>query len=543
MDLKPLRSITFLDVHRRAMGGTIALLLMANLVVAVRHPEPRATTAAGAVLADGSSAPDQGTGPGGINGAPGKAGPPASTAVGTGPGALPANSRKLIGRYVPGKGTIPPGVTDDTITLVYYWKGDATMSSQFLQGQGTGQEGNVNEGEAFTKLIAYLNKHRDGGATFMGFPFDFHGRKIVGHVIEAGKSADTFAAANREITQRYKPFAAVSSHGSLSAYMCPDIARAGIHNFSTYDLGGLGGTLLQRTNGYCVPSGTSFEDQITLSVAYLAKQAATTQYQVAPGVFEKRVYGFLYAEYPGLVDVVPSIVARLRKAGLNIPKDAVVSMPADLTASQTVATNRVAKMRGAGVNTIVSPDAGAPLNFTHASQASGYNPDYFVWPCSGQDSTGMVRLYDPGQWARASGLTCYDPLFNSDLTNDDLARSTEWYKQYQEVAPGHEPPAPTPLVYQGLLPLVAGITNAGRDLTVEKFRAGMAGFKPYRYDAVKGSTIDPVNMLLSINHPGGSQVGDVAKVYWDHTKRTPGATTQGTYVYPEDRRYAPGAVF
>jgi hypothetical protein len=184
------------------------------------------------------------------------------------------------------------------------------------------------------------------------------------------------------------------------------------------------------------------------------------------------------------------------------------------------------------------------ITFTHAAPGLAYKPDYFVWPCSGEDSTGMVRLYDPDQWKRASGLTCYDQHLNADLTNDDMARKTEWYKAYQEMAPGAEPPAPTSLVYQSLLPLVVGITHAGQELTIERFRAGLAGFTPYRYDAIKGRVTDPGNLLVTLNAPDGSQVGDAGKVYWDPNTTTPGNATPGVYAFPEpNRRYARGAHF
>lgn len=535
----PLRSLRFLEAYQRAIGGTIAVLLLANAMVAVHQVRQKAESAADVELINEleeaeSSLPS-------ASSAPALSGKKPSASTSSLPGVGPIAKGKYVGTFVPGLGTIPPGITDTKVKVVYYWKGDQTMSSQFING--TGAEGHdLDEANAFRTLVAYINKHKNGGATFMGFPFNLYGREIVPFVEEAGKSADTYNAMVQRV-KGIKPFAAISSHGSLSTEICPLFASLGIHNFSTYDVGGRGGSLVERTGGYCLPAGVSFEQQVDTMVRYLVARTDKTSYTRA-GQAQPRRYGFLYAEYRGLIDVADAVYNRLKAAGLNMVKK--VSMPGDLTTAQTVAADRVDQMRNAEVNTIISPDAGALINFTHSAQAAGYTPDYAIWPCSGQDSTGMVRLYDPVQWSNARGLTCYDPEFNSDLTKDDMVEDTEWYKQYQEVAPGREPPAPTPLVYQGLMPLLVALTNAGPTVTVEGLRKGLNAFKPYRYSATQGKTTDRKNMLLALNTPDRCAVGDVAEVYWDNLQRTQGAETQGAYVYTElspPRRYARGAVF
>lgn len=526
------RMMSALRTQQRTVVAAAAVVLLVASLLALRHtvvPNAR-RLAGGAGSGPSVSSADDGVR---TDGAP--AGASRSGARG-GAAARPGTGAAVPG--VPGAGgkrTALQGVTDSEIRVVYYWKGDRTQTSPYLRGSG--QEGNLDEGQAFTHLIDYLNAHADGGATFMGFPFDLHGRRIVGMVLDAGQYPDTYAAAAEKIVKEIKPFAAVSSHGSLSAYICNRLAQAGIVNLATYDLAP---GLLKRTNGYCLPQGLAWDSQVDVSVSYLTAQAATTTYRGVSGP-EKRVYGVLYAEYPGLVDSGPALVQRMKRAGLTVGYAA--SIAADLATAQQQAPNIVARFRGAGVNTIVMPDAGAPLNFTHAAQAQAYTPDYFVWPCSGQDTSAMVRLFNAAQWERAAGLSCYDPRFNPDLTNDDTARRSEWYRQYQESAGNVEPPAQTSLVYQSLLPLVVGVTKAGRDLTLESFRAGMAAFEPYRYDAVKGRDAAPWNMLVTMGGSDGSQIGDVAKIQWSNTSSSSGNAAAGTYLYPENRRYTPGSRF
>jgi len=527
----------------RGLGAFIAVLLLVNVLVAVRDASRLTEPAASSTLANPNGSNGSGTGTGTGTEVLGEqvtrpnVPPPAST-LGSIPNvrglkSLPPGVKPGVTR------TLLPGVNDKELLVAYYWKGDRTKTSPYLNQTGSGQEGNVDEAEAFRAMIAWINKHADDGSEFLGYKFNLHGRKLVGHVKEAGQYPDDYAATAEYLAKDLKlkgaakpgPFAAISSHGSLSAYICPRMAKAGIFNPSTYDLDW---GLYAKTNGYCMSAGQSWADQVEAMVAYVSKQVSKTEYLTA-GVGQKRVYGILYAEYPGLIDSAPKVKALIEKAG--VPVKSIYSIAADLTTGQGMAPSLVNKFRGDGVNTLIIPDAGAPLNFTHAAQANGYNPDYIIWPCSGQDNAGMVRLYNAGQWTRASGLTCYDEHFNPDLTNDGISSQTEWWKMYKEVKPNSEPPSPTPFVAQSFIPILAGITEAGSDLTLETFRVGLTKFKPYRYDAIEGRTTNPRSMLVTVDMTDGGQIGDAAKLRWDPAKRTPGATTTGAYDYPENKRY------
>lgn len=434
-------------------------------------------------------------------------------------------------------GTIPPGVTDNEIEVIYYWT-DRTRDSPYRPDGG---QANLDEGQAFIAFIEWINKHSGDGSKVMGYPINLHGRKLVPKVIELSKAPEDRAAVAEEIAARDKPFATLASHGSISTYMCDRIAQGGVHNLATYDFGG---NLKARTNGYCLPIGMSWELQVERTVAYLSWQAKNTRYQNA-GISEPRVYGLLYAAYPKLdksVEGPGGVVERLRAAGVNVAHVAAINP--DLGVSQAQVPNVVAQFRSKGVNTVVMPDAGAPLNFTNGAQANGYTPDYYVWPCSGQDTIGMVRLFNPSQWARASGITCYDDHFNPDLVNDDNARATEWYRVWTEMRGTRaEAPSSASLIWFNLLPLIVGINESGRNLTVEGFRAGIARLPNYRYDAIAGRTDNPVSFLQTLSRPDQSPIGDVARLQWSPTRTRPGSATQGSYVYPEARRYREGEAF
>lgn len=470
---------------------------------------------------DGTASAAEGEGSGAARGGAAGDGDGAATdAAPAGSGA--ADSAGTVGDRGPATatGSALPGVTDEEVTVVYYWKGDRTRTSPYLAGSGA--EGNVDEAKAFRTLIDWINAN-DGKGMLMGHPIDLHGRTLRGVVVEAGSSPEDYAATAERITEEIQPFVAVAAHGSISTYLCPALADAGIHNLATYDLGG---DLVASTDGYCMPSGLPWERQVDLTERYLVEQQAADP---------TRVYGVVYAEYPELVDSAPRMVQRLRNAGVNIAEVATVS--ASLTTAQQQAPNIIARMRAAGVNTVVFPDAGAPITLTHSAQAQGYQPDYYVWPCSGQDTMGMVRILNGANWDGAEGLTCYDEAFASDVRSNDAMKATEWYRAYQEIAGDEEPPAPTPFVYQSLLPLVAGLHRAGPDLSLESWRGALAGFTPYRYDAVEGRTTDGTRMRIELGSADRAMIGDAIPVRYDASAREPGAPAPGDYVFGDDTRW------
>lgn len=461
--------------------------------------------------------------------------PGAQGTSGTAPRGSGATNQAASGR---GSATVPepnpsvrlPGVKDDQIVVAYYWKGDRTRTSPYLAGSGV--DANLDEGQAFTTLVEYINRHADGGAALMGFPFDLHGRRLKPVVLEAGNSPEEYAAVARKLVEEVKPAVAISAHGSLSAYTCPQLAAAGIHNLATFDVAP---GLVRRTGGYCLPLGAAWERQTEVTTAYLAGRMGRTRYDGPEGAGKRR-FGVVWGEHPGLVDSAPKFVQGLRRAGVDV--GATATMSPDLTEAQQQAGNVVARMRAAGVNTIVFPESGAPLSFTQAAQAQQYRPDYYVWPCSGQDLTAMVRLFNAAQWERAQGLSCYDADFQTDLANDAHTQRTEWYRQYRQVS-DDEPPATTGLVYQSLLPLVVALTNSGGDLTVGSFRSGMDNFVSYRYSATSGRTSDSRRMLLDVDSSDRSVIGDFTEVAWSSSAFAQGSNVPGTYQYPDgQKRYA-----
>ena len=154
----------------------------------------------------------------------------------------------------------------------------------------------------------------------------------------------------------------------------------------------------------------------------------------------------------------------------------------------------------------------------------------------------MVRLYSPAQWDGATGLSCYAQDFMIDLAHGTSSRSTEWYRKYESTGRG-EPPSQAPFVYAALLPLVAGVTEAGPNLTAQRFLDGLNRIEAYRYAAARGRTSAANHMRVALREREHPLVNDFTALRWSVGARSDSAGS-GAYVFPEDgRRYDVGDDF
>ena len=460
-----------------------------------------------------------------------------------------SGSRPGVGVPVPTKGIRPPGVHYDTQTVEIYHYWSDSSSSPFVPS-GTPHD-SFDDGKAFDALVKFINKHAEDGTDFMGTKLNLGKWRLVGTNRQTdSKDPRAIDSVTRDIVETELPFVAMTVRGSMAVQNCPEIAAHGIHvlasNLPYAD------DIAKETNGYCIPMALSWAQQKSATINYVKWHKDTPFTSVnRPGAGEApcpngcpRVYGFVYSEYGSsnidnqdtkfytLADQAAKVVAKLRAEGVNIPDGAVQSLPAGLTNASQYTGGVIAKLIAAGVNTVIMPDAGTSLALTASAAAAQWQPDYYVWPCSGQDTTGYSRLLPASQWNNASGLSCYHPSMDADLTLDSDDKNTQWYRAFQEIYPGSETPSSTYLVYQGLQPIVAAISKLGtRDFTVENFRAALREVQPYRYSGYTGRTSSDADLLMEMGNGVDNSIwGDLARVTYASAPSNP-------YHYIDPRRY------
>ena len=138
----------------------------------------------------------------------------------------------------------------------------------------------------------------------------------------------------------------------------------------------------------------------------------------------KTVFGLVFLEFDedaqGQIDEFESL---LNEEGVEITEQVPYADPLSL---QTTAANVIARLKDAGVTTVLySGDPIAPRTLTQEATAQDYFPE---WVLTGTqtlaDTTTFARSYDQEQWAHAMGVT-YLSAGNPD--NQGYYFLHQWY--------------------------------------------------------------------------------------------------------------------
>lgn len=206
----------------------------------------------------------------------------------------------------------------------------------------------------------------------------------------------------------------------------------------------------------------------------------------------------------------------------------------DPGAAQEAATTVVARMRDAGVTTIIlSVDPLVPKNITEEATKQGYFPEWVMGPSVLADTTIFGRTFDQRQWANAIGISL--PSARADNSLSDSYFVYEWYY-------GTEPPTNTQGVqFAGPDRLMLGIHMAGPELTPENFERGL-----FRYPVNEpGKTYTRISWGEDLwGRPDYNSTDDVGAFWWDPEATGESETgTEGTgmirYI-DGGTRYLPG---
>lgn len=158
------------------------------------------------------------------------------------------------------------------------------------------------------------------------------------------------------------------------------------------------------------------------------------------------------------------------------------------------------RMRSAGVTTVACMcDELTPAALTNDATNQGYFPEWFMIGPSMMDLNANARLYNPGQWSQAFGL--------STLEMARAAGERDAYVAYRSVDPEGEPHEETAEQYfQQLQQLVVGIQSAGPRLTASTYMSGL--------QQVPRRAPDPEWAVAGGFGPGDFTYADWASLVW-----------------------------
>ena len=457
-------------------------------------------------------------------GAPGAASGSALV-FGQGPNCRPDGRQKGISRYMPpcvkflgdNGGATSRGVAKDRVLVIRYITARDPGTQAILQGAQLADDPAVVK-RAYTALFTYSNQHYE----------TYHRQVVFEDFTASGGPTDDEAAKADALTiaNDKKAFAVIEGDPAapIPKVLGQELAQRGVICVCTTSLS----SQFYNENPPYIFSSLPTSDEYAAHIGeYIGKRLAgkpakwagdelnpAQGYKTTP-----RKFGLIYLEgQMGKVDPEGKrardlVVAALAKYGVQLSAEA--SYLYDPGRNQQDVTNVIAKMKAAGVTTIIPfVDPLYPILFTKEATRQLYYPEWFISGTGLSDTTAAGRLYDQAQWRHAFGIS---PLW---ITWQTVATSGG-YREFHHGMPGMKPGDEGVLIniyaaYVGTLFL--GIHMAGPKLTPDAFAQGMFNYPP------TGGL--PAAPLVFMNRKFPTQSKDMTEVWYDPNARGPDERSQ-----------------
>lgn len=425
------------------------------------------------------------------------------------------------------------GVTGDTITIAIYEAQENEQAAAITSAAGASDDTSDEEDDANRdKVVEALSAH-----------YETYGRNVEWVVVHGSGPSDDDAAAKADairVATEIKAFASLgdpsqaagATSGGTNAYI-DELAARGVLCVACTQ------TQPQRNFEKWAPHtwGQRISaDQLYLHVAeYVGKGLGTSNAQWAGDPVmqqQQRTYGLLQYNTPdnsygGSADFLADSLAPY---GLRLAE--VAEYYLDLAAGQEIARTVVAKMKDAGVNTLICYcDPLMPIFFTQEATKQSFFPEWIVTGSLLTDTALFGRLYDQLQWSHAHGVSLLPARVDPDALEAEQ-NLVEWH--FGEELSSY------PDLY-GFSMLFTGIHLAGPVLDPVGFRDGMFSFAPAtgyltRVAMAYGTVTTPWNDYHALD--------DTTEIWWDESAQGPdelGAEASGLYRYVHaGRRYLIG---
>ena len=360
-------------------------------------------------------------------------------------------------------GATHTGVTEDSITVVYYSAPDEDPVLDFITGP-------INNDDT----AAELDETVQGFVALFGDYYQTYGRTVDLRIVKAsGTSSDEVAAradAQRAI-EEHKPFAAFGGPVLTNAW-ADEMSAAGVVCIGC----GLTGSeqFRQDRAPYLINVGMGGSQGNLHGAEYIGKKLAGKPAEFAGDeTFQttERVFGHVYITSSEESERnADDFRDRLAERDVDLAER--LSYELDPGRLPEQATSVISKLKAAGVTTVIlEADPVAPANFTQEATAQEYFPEWVVSGGTLVDTTVFGRIFDQEQWAHAFG-----PASGAAHTAPELDPGFGLYEWYT----GSPPPAAetAPVLYPSPSLLFSVLQSAGPNLTPETFRDGLFSGEP-----------------------------------------------------------------
>jgi hypothetical protein len=425
-------------------------------------------------------------------------------------------------------GATASGVTKDTITVALYQAQPDLLQQTFFQNSGS-DESLSKERDTTQQYVDYFSAH-----------YQLYGRTIKLVTVKASGAPDDDVAAKADaikVATEVHAFASFGGPGQTTAY-ADELAARGVLCVGDCVIGEPQ-SFLDRHAPYVWPTIASPEQASEHWAAFVGKQLAggkATHAGDKAVQAKRRVFGIVH--YDDSAGTFAKSVAHFKQrlASYKVKPAVTVPYSLDITTAQQDARNVIAKLKSAGVTSIIlAGDPVFPTFLTKEATAQQYFPEWVVLGYAFTDTAVFGRQYDQQQWAHAFGVSMLPARTTDEI--DELGNLITWQT-------GHPPPAKTfRELVQAPLVFFTGVHLAGPSLTAKSFRAGL-----FRFPSAAATT--PTRLHLSWGRhgiwPGFDLTGgdDATVIWWDPNATGPdevGRAGKGLYRYVDSgKRYLPG---
>ena len=399
-------------------------------------------------------------------------------------------------------GETAPGVTADAIKIVVYLGPDDDPVINYITDAIAVDDTNADTKDSMLRWIDMLETYHET-----------YGREVQVEFYESegiASDATTARADAVRIAEEMRPFQ-VWGGPALTGAFGEELVARGIQCHSC----GLSPTheeALERGGLSIIGTAPSNEQSRLHNVEALVNQVAGRPAEYAGDEAmhdQERVFGYLYIESSEeSARNAEAYRSALSDRGVELAE--MVPYSLDPSTLQETAANAIAKLKQAGVTTIIfAGDPIAPRDFTREATAQDYFPEWFLNLSTLIDTNVFARTYDQEQWQHAFGITVLAARVDPDVYSS--YQLYEWFHGEEAAADGTlEVIVPTATRFFEVL------QEVGPELTHETFVEALFRLEP-RAEAVHESSSTWGNRGLwpGIEDPDYFGIDDVTKIWWD----------------------------
>ncbi len=401
-------------------------------------------------------------------------------------------------------GATTRGVTEDSITVVYYSAPDSDPVLDFITGPIANDD-----------TRAQVEETVQGFVELFGSYYQTYGRTVDLRIVEAsGSSTDEVAAradAQRAI-EEHPPFAAFGGPVLTSAW-ADEMAAAGVMCISC---GSMGNEQFRADRApYLINIGMAGNQTDLHAAEWVSKRLAgePAEFGGDAVVDTERTFGHVYITSSEESEQNAQAFAdALSENGVELTER--LSYELDPGRLPEQATSLISKLKESGVTTVLlQADPIAPATFTQEATAQEYVPEWAVVGGTLVDTNTFGRVFDPQQWEHAFGITSNAVSLAPDITPGFALY--EWFH-------GEQPPADetAPILFPSPSLLFSLLQAAGPELTPETFNQALFAYAPTQR-AITQPSLSWGDHGIWDTEADWSGVDDKTEWWWDPTATGP----------------------